>query len=87
MAELADAQDLESCGQPCRFDSCYPHQKRIKRTLMKSQSSFFLYKRLFRLDAQVKIVKNSMLKAEVNLRLLHHFNSSYLKSLFLIKSL
>ena len=30
MAELADAQDLESCGRPCRFDSCYPHQKTIK---------------------------------------------------------
>ena len=28
MAELADAQDLESCGQPCRFNSCYPHQKK-----------------------------------------------------------
>ena len=27
MAELADALDLESNGQPCRFDSCYPHQK------------------------------------------------------------
>ena len=25
MAELADAQDLESCGRPSRFDSCYPH--------------------------------------------------------------
>lgn len=25
MAKLADAQDLESCGQPCRFKSCYPH--------------------------------------------------------------
>ncbi len=27
MAELADAQDLESCGQPCRFNPCYPHHK------------------------------------------------------------
>ncbi len=25
MAELADAPDLGSGGQPCRFDSCYPH--------------------------------------------------------------
>ena len=25
MAELADALDLGSSGQPCRFDSCYPH--------------------------------------------------------------
>ena len=28
MAELADAQDLESCGQPCEFKSHYPHQDR-----------------------------------------------------------
>ena len=27
MAELADALDLESNGRPCRFKSCYPHQK------------------------------------------------------------
>ena len=27
MVELADTQDLGSCGQPCRFKSCYPHQK------------------------------------------------------------
>ena len=27
MAELADAPDLGSGGKPCRFDSCYPHQK------------------------------------------------------------
>ena len=26
MAELADAPDLGSGGQPCRFDPCYPHQ-------------------------------------------------------------
>ena len=26
MAELADAQDLGSCGQPCGFDPHYPHQ-------------------------------------------------------------
>ena len=26
MAELADALDLGSNGQPCRFKSCYPHQ-------------------------------------------------------------
>ncbi len=31
MAELADAQDLESCGQPCRFNPCYPHQKDVAR--------------------------------------------------------
>ena len=27
MAELADAPDLGSGGFPCRFKSCYPHQK------------------------------------------------------------
>ena len=27
MAELADALDLGSSGKPCRFDSCYPHQR------------------------------------------------------------
>ena len=27
MAKLADAQDLESCGQPCGFKSHYPHHK------------------------------------------------------------
>ena len=25
MAELADAQDLGSCGKPCRFETCYLH--------------------------------------------------------------
>ena len=36
MVELEDTQDLGSCGQPCRFDPCYPHQKdaaSIKRKL------------------------------------------------------
>ena len=28
MVELADTPDLGSGGQPCRFKSCYPHQKR-----------------------------------------------------------
>ena len=27
MAELADALVLGTSGQPCRFKSCYPHQK------------------------------------------------------------
>ena len=44
MAELADALDLGSSGRPWGFKSLYPHQTKIKRTLMKSQSSFFLYK-------------------------------------------
>ena len=37
MAELADASDLGSDGQPCRFESCYPHQTqkgRRKPTLL-----------------------------------------------------
>ena len=28
VVELADTLDLGSSGQPCRFKSCYPHQKR-----------------------------------------------------------
>ena len=28
MAELADALDLGSSGRPCRFKSCYPHNKK-----------------------------------------------------------
>ena len=28
MAELADAQVSGSCGRPCRFNSCYPHQNK-----------------------------------------------------------
>ena len=31
MAELADAMDLGSIGQPCRFKSCYPHSKEATR--------------------------------------------------------
>ena len=27
MVELADTPDLGSGGRPCRFESCYPHQK------------------------------------------------------------
>ena len=27
MVELADTPDLGSGGQPCRFKSCYPHQR------------------------------------------------------------
>ena len=42
MAELADAQDLGSCGQPCRFDSCYPHQK-LRRV---SSASIFGFLRI-----------------------------------------
>lgn len=28
---MADAQDLESCGQPCEFKSHCPHQKILRR--------------------------------------------------------
>ena len=28
MVELADTMDLGSIGQPCRFESCYPHHKK-----------------------------------------------------------
>ena len=27
VAKLADAQVSGSCGQPCKFKSCHPHQK------------------------------------------------------------
>ena len=40
----ADAHDSGSCGKPCRFKSCHPHQTRIKRTREKILSSFFLFK-------------------------------------------
>ena len=33
MAELADAPDLGSGGRPCRFDSCYPHEKCLIQAL------------------------------------------------------
>ena len=36
----ADAHDSGSCGKPCRFKSCHPHQTRIKRTREKILSSF-----------------------------------------------
>ena len=38
MAELADAIDLGSISRECRFDSCYPHQRRSKA--MRSCSFF-----------------------------------------------
>ena len=33
VVELADTQDLGSCARACRFKSCHPHHKRIKRTI------------------------------------------------------
>ena len=38
MAELADALDLGSSGQPCGFDSHYPYQK----SWMHMRSRFFV---------------------------------------------
>ena len=32
MAELADAPDLGSGGRPCRFKSCYPHNRLLVKT-------------------------------------------------------
>ena len=45
MVELADTQDLGSCGQPCRFDPCYPHQKARQFRL----SCFFISISFFRI--------------------------------------
>ena len=35
---MADALDLGSSPKGCRFNSCYPHQKRIKRIHKESKS-------------------------------------------------
>ena len=35
VAELADAQDLGSCVNSCRFKSCYPHHKKSKGLIQK----------------------------------------------------
>ncbi len=39
MAKLADAHDSGSCGKPCRFKSCYPHQQKESST---NSTAFFL---------------------------------------------
>ena len=31
VAELADALDLGSSGRPCRFKSCHPHKKDVRK--------------------------------------------------------
>ena len=42
MAELADALDLGSSGQPCRFKSCYPQvEKEESQLFMGLDSSFY----------------------------------------------
>ena len=42
MAELADALDLGSSGQPCRFEPCYPHAEDKLQTL-KGQGLGLIY--------------------------------------------
>ena len=42
MAELADAPDLGSGGQPCRFKSCYPHKIRVLRHFKCFKTLIFL---------------------------------------------
>ena len=42
MAELADALDLGSSGRPCRFESCYPQEKRDFKD-MKALRSLFIH--------------------------------------------
>ncbi len=53
MAKLADAQDLESCGQPCRFKSYYPHHNLLikwhKMPLLSSFKATVLLKRFNKL--------------------------------------
>ena len=41
MAELADAQDLGSCVNSCRFDPCYPHQTRADSILESALVSIY----------------------------------------------
>lgn len=65
MAESADAIDLGSISKEWEFKSLHPHQIRIKRTLMKIQSSFFLFKQAERAPFGVsayfiqEIIRNS----------------------------
>ena len=42
MAELADAQDLGSCGQPCGFDPHYPYQRGAGPNFFGSSIIFYL---------------------------------------------
>ena len=51
MAQLDSASDSDSDGW--RFESVWVHQTRIKRTLMKIQSSFFLFKQAERAPLRV----------------------------------
>ena len=52
MAELADAQDLGSCVNSCRFKSCHPHQistvimirNRIVKAVLVLYSKVLIYK-------------------------------------------
>ena len=53
MAELADALDLGSSGRPCRFDSCYPQEKR--RILLRR----FFIKKIHQLVITEEVPNNS----------------------------
>ena len=64
MAELADAPDLGSGGQPCRFKSCYPHNERerqvplsfvmrITDTIVNLLSAIGIYNVIVNLDGKV----------------------------------
>lgn len=48
MAELADALDLGSSGQPCGFDSHYPYQARRKRHITCDELFHFIAKLIVR---------------------------------------
>ena len=48
MAELADALDLGSSGQPCGFDSHYPYQARRKRHITCDELFHFIVKLIVR---------------------------------------
>ena len=41
MAELADALDLGSSGQPCGFDSHYPYQKGRLKKILRTKPQYF----------------------------------------------
>ena len=47
MAKLADAHDSGSCGKPCRFKSCYPHQK---ERLSKRVGVLFVWRKMTGLE-------------------------------------
>ena len=68
MAELADALDLGSSSREWGFDSLYPHQTRIKRTLIKSQSSFFLFQHADGISLAVLIFTKNYFVLKIKLK-------------------